>query len=58
MRPFSSKVTNAVNRDDGKLSEGYKYRSVVPASSKNGTILALSYMHDDSLVRSNIRVMS
>ena len=28
MRPFSTRVTNAVNRDDGKLSEGYKYRSV------------------------------
>ena len=28
MRPFSNRVTNAVNRDDGKLSEGYKYRSV------------------------------
>ena len=34
MRPFSSKVTNAVNRDDGKLSEGYKYRSVVVPAAK------------------------
>ena len=50
------KVTNAVNRDDGKVSAGAinidQYRVMLKcASSKNGTILALSYMHESDDIR-------
>ena len=51
------KVTNAVNRDDGKVSAGainidQDNRVMLKcASSKNGTILALSYMHESDDIR-------